>query len=72
MYAILLEGRIVGSSERGGNENPVEGREGGVAKPLELATPWLTDADGRRRIGGSVGRVERCRRSAAGRLHWGL
>jgi hypothetical protein len=29
---------------------------------LELATPWLTDAGGRRRICGSVGRVERCRR----------
>ena len=27
VYAILLEGRIVGSSERGGNENPVEGSE---------------------------------------------
>ena len=38
--------------------------------PLELATPWLTDTGGRRRIGGSVGRVERCRRSEAGRLHW--
>jgi hypothetical protein len=30
--------------------------------PLELATPWLTDAGG----------VERCRRSEAERLHWGL
>jgi len=30
----------------------------------------MTDAGGRRRIGGSVGRVERCRRSEAGRLHW--
>jgi hypothetical protein len=27
VYAILLEGRIVGSSEGGGNENPVEGSE---------------------------------------------
>jgi len=27
VYATLLEGRIVGSSERGGNENPVEGSE---------------------------------------------
>jgi hypothetical protein len=25
--AVLLEGRIVGSSERGGNEKPVEGSE---------------------------------------------
>jgi hypothetical protein len=31
VYAILLEGGIVGSSERGGNEDPVEGRERGVA-----------------------------------------
>jgi hypothetical protein len=30
VYAILLEGGIVGSSERGGNEDPVEGRAGGV------------------------------------------
>jgi hypothetical protein len=27
VYAILLEGRVVGSSERGRDENPVEGRE---------------------------------------------
>jgi hypothetical protein len=27
VYATLIEGRIVGSSERGGNENPVEGSE---------------------------------------------
>jgi hypothetical protein len=33
--------------------------------PLELATLWLTDAGGRRRIGGSVGRVDRCWRSEA-------
>jgi hypothetical protein len=40
--------------------------------PLGMVTPWLTDDGGRRRIGGSVGRVDRCRRSEAGRLHWGL
>jgi hypothetical protein len=27
VYATLLKGRIVGSSEGGGNENPVEGSE---------------------------------------------
>jgi hypothetical protein len=31
VYATLLEGRIVGSSERGGNENPVEGSEAAVS-----------------------------------------
>ena len=30
VYALLIEGGLVGSIERGGNEDPVEGREGGV------------------------------------------
>ncbi len=47
------------------------GRESCNSNPLVvIATPWLTDAGGRRRIGGSVGRVERCRRSEAWRMHW--
>jgi hypothetical protein len=48
VYAILLEGRIVGSSEKGRNENPVEGRERGAAnigravsrKILAAKTGW--------------------------------
>ena len=39
VYAILLEGGVVGSSERGGNEDPVEGREGGKI-------PWKDEKEG--------------------------
>jgi hypothetical protein len=38
VYAILIEGQIVGNSERGGNKNPVEGSEGVVASTRRVVS----------------------------------